>query len=185
MSPDNFRLLVVLGTRPEIIRLSSILKKLQQHLDVTVIHTGQNYDPKLNQIFFDDLQLSQPDIYLDSANHTTGPLSTVANILSSVEHHLQHNSYDAFLVLGDTNSCLASLVAKRFHIPIFHLEAGNRCLDSRVPEETNRRIIDHIADINLCYSHIARENSSRRSSSSSSFNIGSPMYEVIAPDGKD
>ena len=176
----KLRLLVVLGTRPEIIRLSSILRTLQEYLDVTLIHTGQNYDPSLNQIFFEDLDLSPPDIYLGSADHSGGPFNTVANILSSVENHLLHNKYDAFLVLGDTNSCLAALVAKRFHIPIFHLEAGNRCYDSRVPEETNRRVIDHIADVNLCYSHIARENLLREGlPPDQTFNIGSPMYEVI------
>ena len=179
-SSYKLRLLVVLGTRPEIIRLSSILRTLQEYLDVTLIHTGQNYDPSLNQIFFEDLDLETPDIYLASADHAGGPFNTVANILSSVENHLQDNQYDAFLVLGDTNSCLASLVAKRFHIPIFHLEAGNRCHDSRVPEETNRRVIDHIADINLCYSHIARENLLREGlPPDQTFNIGSPMHEVI------
>ena len=150
----KLKVVTVVGTRPEIIRLSAIIKRLNDSnsIDHFLIHTGQNYDKELNEIFFEDLNLKIPDFYLNAA--TDNPSSTIGNILTSIHPILKKLNPDSFLVLGDTNSCLASIVAKKMKIPIFHYEAGNRCFDQRVPEEINRKIVDHISDINLTYSSI-------------------------------
>ena len=180
MSNKKIKLVTVVGTRPEIIRLSSILKRFEKSkvFDHYLIHTGQNYDYELNEIFFKDLDLPKPKMFLESAGDS--PSKTIGNILIKMDEVLDKIKPDAFFVLGDTNSCLSSIVAKKKKIPIFHFEAGNRCFDQRVPEESNRKIVDHIADINLTYSKIARDylvlegiNPDRV------INIGSPMYEVI------
>ena len=172
--------LTVVGTRPEIIRLACVLKKLDsspaiQHL---LVHTGQNYDYELNQIFFDDLGLRKPDYFLDAAGKNAA--ETAGNILIKIDPLLESVKPDAFLVLGDTNSCLCAIAAKKRHIPIFHMEAGNRCFDQRVPEETNRKIVDHISDINMTYSDIAREYLlSEGIPADRIIKTGSPMYEVL------
>ena len=149
--------MTVVGTRPEIIRLSAVIKRLEESeaIEHILVHTGQNYDYELNQVFFDDFKLRKPDFFLDTA--TGAPIGTIGNILIAIEPVLNEVKPDAFLVLGDTNSCLCAIAAKRMQIPIFHMEAGNRCFDQRGPEETNRKIVDHTADINLTYSDIARE----------------------------
>ena len=154
---EKLKVMTVVGTRPEIIRLSAVIKKLEESsaIDHVLVHTGQNYDYELNQVFFEDFKLKKPDYFLEAA--TDSPMETIGNILIKIDPLLEEIKPDAFLVLGDTNSCLCAIAAKRRHIPIFHMEAGNRCFDQRVPEETNRRIVDHIADINLTYSDIARE----------------------------
>jgi len=153
----RLRVMTVVGTRPEIIRLSSIIKKLNSNVAIEhiLVHTGQNYDYELNEIFFRDFELKKPDYFLNAARGNA--IETIGNILQKIDPILNEVKPDAFLVLGDTNSCLSAIAAKRRHIPIFHMEAGNRCFDQRVPEETNRKILDHIADINLPYSSIARE----------------------------
>ena len=151
----KLKVMSVVGTRPEIIRLSRVLAALDVHCDHTLVHTGQNYDYELNQIFFDDLGIRKPDFFLDAAGATA--TETVGQILIKIDPLLASEQPDAFLVLGDTNSCLCAIPAKKRHIPIFHMEAGNRCFDQRVPEETNRKIVDHISDINMTYSDIARE----------------------------
>ena len=151
----KLKVMTVLGTRPEIIRLSEVIKKLDKYFNHTLVHTGQNYDHELNQIFFHDLGLKKPDIFLEVS--TSSALESIGQIISKIEIHLDTIKPDAFLVLGDTNSCLAAIAAKKKKIPIFHMEAGNRCFDQRVPEETNRKIVDHISDINLTYSDIARD----------------------------
>ena len=147
----------VVGTRPEIIRLSRVLAALDVHTDHTLVHTGQNYDYELNQVFFDDLGVRKPDCFLNSADGSTGAANTIGNLITAVDGVLAQVEPEAMLVLGDTNSCLSVIPAKRRKVPIFHMEAGNRCFDQRVPEETNRRIVDHTADINLTYSTIARD----------------------------
>lgn len=172
--------MTVVGTRPEIIRLSRVLTALDESeaIDHILVHTGQNYDYELNQIFFEDLQIRKPDYFLDAAGKT--PTETVGQILIKIDPLLESLKPDAFLVLGDTNSCLCAIPAKKRHIPIFHMEAGNRCFDQRVPEETNRKIVDHISDINLTYSDIAREYLLREGLSADRIiKTGSPMYEVL------
>lgn len=150
----KIKLLIIVGTRPEIIRLSEVIKKCREYFDCILVHTGQNYDYELNEIFFDDLNLEKPDVYLDAVGDNLG--STIGNIISKTYSFMSETKPDALLVLGDTNSCLAAISAKRLHIPIFHMEAGNRCKDECLPEETNRRIVDIISDVNLCYSENAR-----------------------------
>ena len=145
----------ILGTRPEIIRLSRVMAALDRHLEHVLIHTGQNYDYELNQVFFEDLGLRPPDRYLEAAGQTAA--ETIGNVIARADAALREVQPDAVLILGDTNSCLAAIAAKRLRIPVFHMEAGNRCFDERVPEEINRRMVDHIADINLPYSDISRE----------------------------
>jgi len=174
----RLRVATVVGTRPEIIRLSRVLAALDQYCDHTLIHTGQNYDYELNQVFFDDLGVRRPDFFLDAAGGTPG--ETIGNVIIGVDRVLAERAVDALLVLGDTNSCLAVIPAKRRRIPIFHMEAGNRCFDQRVPEETNRRIVDHTADVNLTYSNIAREYLLREGLPPALIiKTGSPMFEVL------
>ena len=150
----KLKLLIIIGTRPEIIRLSEVIKKCRTYFDCVLAHTGQNYDYELNEIFFDDLNLSKPDVYMDAVGDDLG--STIGNIISKSYKLMLDIKPDALLVLGDTNSCLSAISAKRLHIPIFHMEAGNRCKDECLPEETNRKIVDIISDVNLCYSENAR-----------------------------
>lgn len=172
--------MTVVGTRPEIIRLSRVLMALDQSeaIEHTIVHTGQNYDYELNQIFFEDLGLRKPDYFLEAAGKTA--TETVGNILIKIDPLLEELQPDAFLVLGDTNSCLCAIPAKKRHIPIFHMEAGNRCFDQRVPEETNRKIVDHVSDINLTYSDIAREYLLREGLPADRIiKTGSPMFEVL------
>ena len=152
----KLKVMSVVGTRPEIIRLSRVLAALDLHCDHVLVHTGQNYDYELNQVFFDDLGVRKPDFFLNSAEGSTGAANTIGNLITAVDGVLARVLPDAMLVLGDTNSCLSVIPAKRRKVPIFHMEAGNRCFDQRVPEETNRRIVDHAADINLTYSTIAK-----------------------------
>ena len=156
MKPEmkKIKVLTVVGTRPEIIRLSRVIPLLDKHTEHTLVHTGQNYDYELNEIFFNDLEIRRPDHFLNAAGNT--PCETIANTISGMDKFLEDNTVDALLILGDTNSSLSVIPAKRRKIPIFHMEAGNRCFDDRVPEEINRRIVDHTADINLPYSTIAR-----------------------------
>lgn len=172
--------MTVVGTRPEIIRLSRVMSALDdsEAIEHILVHTGQNYDYELNQIFFEDLGIRKPDYFLDAAG--TNAAETVGNILIKIDPLLEQTQPDAFLVLGDTNSCLCAIPAKKRHIPVFHMEAGNRCFDQRVPEETNRKIVDHVADINLTYSDIAREYLLREGLSADRvIKTGSPMYEVL------
>lgn len=176
----KLKVLTVVGTRPEIIRLSCTLIALDQNdaIDHVLVHTGQNYDYELNEIFFEDLGLRKPDHFLEAAGRNA--TETIGNILIKIDPILEKVDPDAFLVLGDTNSCLCAIPAKKRKIPIFHMEAGNRCFDQRVPEETNRKIVDHIADINLTYSSIAREYLLREGLSPDRvIKTGSPMYEVL------
>ena len=176
----KLKVVAVVGTRPEIIRLSRVLAKLDEHCDHVLVHTGQNYDYELNQVFFDDLGLRKPDFFLNSAMGSTGASNTIGNLITAVDSMLAQVQPEAMLVLGDTNSCLSVIPAKRRKIPIFHMEAGNRCFDQRVPEETNRRIVDHTADINLTYSTIAREYLLREGLPPDQvIKTGSPMYEVL------
>jgi UDP-N-acetylglucosamine 2-epimerase (non-hydrolysing) len=168
----------IVGTRPEIIRLSRTMTLLDRYTSHTIVHTGQNYDYELNQIFFEDLEIRRPDHFLDAAGDTAA--ETIGNVIAQSDKVLQKIHPDAVLVLGDTNSCLAVIAAKRLKIPIFHMEAGNRCFDQRVPEEINRRIIDHISDINMPYSTIAREYLLREGLPPDRvIKTGSPMYEVL------
>ena len=176
----KLKLVTVVGTRPEIIRLSSIINRLQQSnsIDNILIHTGQNYDKNLNEIFFKELEINDPDYYLDAASDSAS--KTIGNILLKIDPLLDKINPDAIMVLGDTNSCLSILSAKKKKIPIFHLEAGNRCFDIRVPEEINRKIVDHVSDINLTYSDIAREYLLKEGLNPDRIiKIGSPMFEVI------
>lgn len=176
----KLKVMTVVGTRPEIIRLSAVINKLEASpaVEHILVHTGQNYDYELNEVFFRDFALRQPDYFLNAA--TGSAVGTIGNILISIDPILAEVAPEAFLVLGDTNSCLSAIAAKRRHIPIFHMEAGNRCFDQRVPEETNRRIVDHIADINLTYSGIAREYLLREGIPADRvIKTGSPMYEVL------
>jgi UDP-N-acetylglucosamine 2-epimerase (non-hydrolysing) len=176
----KLKVLTVVGTRPEIIRLSCVLKKLGESpsIEHILVHTGQNYDYELNQIFFDDLDLKKPDYFLNAAGKNA--TETAGNILVNIDPILEKEYPEAFLVLGDTNSCLCAIAAKKHHIPIFHMEAGNRCFDQRVPEETNRKIVDHISDINLTYSDIAREYLLAEGILADRIiKTGSPMFEVL------
>jgi UDP-N-acetylglucosamine 2-epimerase (non-hydrolysing) len=174
----KLKVVSVVGTRPEIIRLSRVLARLDEYCDHVLVHTGQNYDYELNQIFFDDLGVRKPDHFLNAAG-TTGA-ETIGNVIIAVDKVLGEEKPDAMLVLGDTNSCIAVLPAKRRKIPTFHMEAGNRCFDMRVPEEINRRIVDHTADINLTYSSIAREYLLREGLPPDMvIKTGSPMFEVL------
>ena len=176
----KLKVVTVVGTRPEIIRLSCTLIALDKSdaIEHILVHTGQNYDYELNEIFFDDLGLRKPDYFLDAAGKNA--TETVGNILIKIDPVLEKESPDAFLVLGDTNSCLCAIPAKKRKIPVFHMEAGNRCFDQRVPEETNRKIVDHVSDINLTYSSIAREYLLREGLSPDRvIKTGSPMYEVL------
>ena len=175
---SKLKLMTIIGTRPEIIRLSEVIKKCDVYFDQTLVHTGQNYDYSLNQIFFEDLGLRRPDKYLDSACRDLG--ETIGKIIAASYRLMQEERPDALLILGDTNSCLSSIAAKRLHIPIFHMEAGNRCFDECLPEETNRRIVDHIADVNLCYSeHARRYLLVEGRPKERTFVTGSPMAEVL------
>jgi UDP-N-acetylglucosamine 2-epimerase (non-hydrolysing) len=176
----KLKVATIVGTRPEIIRLSRVLARLDQTCDHLLIHTGQNYDYELNQVFFDDLGIRKPDYFLDSAQDSTGAAHTIGNLIRSVDKVLASESPQAVLVLGDTNSCLSVIPAKRRKIPVFHMEAGNRCFDMRVPEEINRRIVDHTADVNLTYSTIAREYLLREGLPPDLvIKTGSPMFEVL------
>jgi UDP-N-acetylglucosamine 2-epimerase len=174
----KLKVMTVVGTRPEIIRLSRVLAKLDQYTDHVLVHTGQNYDYELNEIFFDELNLRRPDHFLEAVGGSVA--ETIGNILARVDPLLESEKPDALLVLGDTNSCLAVIAAKRRKIPIFHMEAGNRCFDQRVPEESNRKVVDHLADINMPYSDIAREYLLREGLLPDRIvKTGSPMHEVI------
>ena len=176
----KLKVMTVVGTRPEIIRLACVLKKLDASpaIDHVLVHTGQNYDYELNEVFFEDLGLKKPDYFLNAAGGTA--TVTAGKILEAIDPVLEEVKPEAFLVLGDTNSCLCAIAAKKQHIPIFHMEAGNRCFDQRVPEESNRKIVDHISDINLCYSDIAREYLLREGLPPDQvIKTGSPMLEVL------
>jgi UDP-N-acetylglucosamine 2-epimerase (non-hydrolysing) len=175
----KLKVVSVVGTRPEIIRLSCVLEKLDEHCEHVIVHTGQNYDYELNQIFFDDLGLRKPDYFLNAAGKNAS--QTIGQIIIAVDEVLEKVQPEALLVLGDTNSCLAAIPAKRRKIPIFHMEAGNRCFDMRVPEEINRRIVDHTADVNLTYSDIAREYLLAEGlPADRTIKTGSPMCEVLS-----
>ena len=177
MAP-KLKLMTILGTRPEIIRLSAVLKMADQYFDHQLVHTGQNYDYELNQVFFEDLGLRAPDYYLDAVGGNLG--ETIGNIIAKSYTLMTEVKPDALLILGDTNSCLSAISAKRLHIPIFHMEAGNRCFDECLPEETNRRIVDHIADVNMCYSeHARRYLNAEGTARERTFVTGSPMAEVL------
>ena len=176
----KLKVMTVVGTRPEIIRLSAVINKLEESdaIEHILVHTGQNYDYELNEVFFEDFKLRKPDYFLNAA--VGNAIETIGNILIKIDSILEEVKPDAFLVLGDTNSCLTAIAAKRRHIPIFHMEAGNRCFDQRVPEETNRKIVDHTADINLTYSDIAREYLLREGLPADRIiKTGSPMFEVL------
>lgn len=176
----KLKVMTVVGTRPEIIRLSAVINKLEESeaIEHILVHTGQNYDYELNEVFFNDFKLKKPDYFLNAATGTA--VETIGNILVKIDPIMEEVKPDAFLVLGDTNSCLCAIAAKRRHIPIFHMEAGNRCFDQRVPEETNRKIVDHTADINLTYSDIAREYLLREGLPADRIiKTGSPMFEVL------
>jgi len=186
MHLKKMKVMTVLGTRPEIIRLSAVIKKLESSpaIEHLLVHTGQNYDYELNEIFFADFQLKKPDYFLNAAQGSA--IETIGNILIKIDPILDQERPDALLVLGDTNSCLCALAAKRKKIPIFHMEAGNRCFDQRVPEEINRKIVDHVADINLTYSHIAREYLIKEGLPADRIiKTGSPMLEVLSNKKKD
>jgi UDP-N-acetyl-L-fucosamine synthase len=176
---SKLKIITVVGTRPEIIRLATVIPMLDKHCDHILVHTGQNYDYELNKIFFDDLEIREPNYFLDCAGATGS--ETIGNVIISIEKILIQENPEALLVLGDTNSCMSVIAAKRHKIPTFHMEAGNRCFDMRVPEEINRRIVDHTADINLTYSSIAREYLLREGISPDTvIKTGSPMYEVLS-----
>lgn len=174
----KLKLLIIVGTRPEIIRLAAVIKKCRQYFDVLLAHTGQNYDYNLNGIFFKDLQLAEPEVYLNAVGKDLG--ETMGNIIAKSYELMVNTKPDAVLVLGDTNSCLSVIGAKRLHIPIFHMEAGNRCKDECLPEETNRRIVDIISDVNLCYSEHARRYLAENGlPKERTYVTGSPMAEVL------
>jgi UDP-N-acetylglucosamine 2-epimerase len=176
---EKLKLMTIVGTRPEIIRLSEVIKKCDTYFNQILVHTGQNWDYTLNQIFFDDLGLRQPDHFLDAVGSDLG--ETIGNIIAKSYKLLNELKPDALLILGDTNSCLASISAKRLKIPIFHMEAGNRCFDENLPEETNRRIVDHISDVNLCYSeHARRYLNAEGTAKERTYVVGSPMAEVLS-----
>src|SRR5215831_16820156 len=173
------KVLTIVGTRPELIRLSRIIAKLDRYCEHVLVHTGQNYDYELNGIFFQDLGIRAPDRFLEAAGGSAA--ATIGKVIIAADEVLAETRPDALLVLGDTNSCLAVIAAKRRKVPTFHMEAGNRCFDMRVPEETNRRIVDHTADINLTYSDIAREYLLREGIPPDTIiKTGSPMYEVLS-----
>lgn len=179
MTVQKLKLMTIVGTRPEVIRLSEVIKKCDRYFDHYLVHTGQNYDYELNQIFFEDLDLRQPDEYLDVAGGSLG--ESIGNVIARSYDCLRRVRPDALLVLGDTNSCLSAIAAKRLHIPVFHMEAGNRCFDECLPEETNRRIVDHIADVNLCYSeHARRYLNAEGTARERTYVTGSPMAEVLS-----
>ena len=174
----KLKVVTVVGTRPEIIRLSRVIARLDEHCEHLLVHTGQNYDYELNQIFFDDLGIRKPDHFLNAAGQSGA--ETIGNVIIAVDRMLAQTEPEALLVLGDTNSCMAVIPAKRRKIPIFHMEAGNRCFDMRVPEEINRRIVDHTADVNLTYSTVARNYLLREGLSADMvIKTGSPMFEVL------
>lgn len=174
----KLKVMSVVGTRPEIIRLSRVLAKLDEHCEHVLVHTGQNYDYELNEVFFDDLGVRKPDFFLNAAGKNAA--ETIGQVIIKVDEVLENVKPEAMLVLGDTNSCLSAIPAKRRKVPIFHMEAGNRCFDQRVPEETNRRIVDHTADINLTYSSIARDYLLAEGIPADRvIKTGSPMYEVL------
>ena len=180
MSMKKLKVLTVVGTRPEIIRLSRVIPALDKYCSHVLVHTGQNYDYELNQIFFDDLGLRKPDYFLESAEEGLSAANTIGKVIIGVDAVLAEVNPDAILVLGDTNSCLSVIPAKRRKIPIFHMEAGNRCFDQRAPEEINRRLVDHMADINLTYSSIARDYLlSEGLPADMVIKTGSPMFEVL------
>lgn len=180
MPLKKLKVMTVVGTRPEIIRLSRVLSRLDEYCDHVLVHTGQNYDYELNQVFFDDLGVRKPDHFLGSAQGSSGAAHTIGNLIIAVDQVLAQEQPEAMLVLGDTNSCLSVIPAKRRKVPIFHMEAGNRCFDQRVPEETNRRIVDHVADVNLTYSTIARDYLLREGLPPDQvIKTGSPMFEVL------
>ncbi len=175
----KLKLMTIVGTRPEIIRLSEVIKKCDIYFEQKLVHTGQNWDYELNQIFFEDLGLREPDHYLDAVGSDLG--ETIGNIIAKSYHIMEEEAPDALLILGDTNSCLSAISAKRLHIPIFHMEAGNRCFDECLPEETNRRIVDHIADVNMCYSeHARRYLNYEGTAKERTYVTGSPMAEVLS-----
>ena len=175
----KLKLMTIVGTRPEIIRLSETIKKCEIYFEHVLVHTGQNYDYELNEIFFKELNLRAPDYYLNSVGDNLG--ETIGNIIAKSYSLITEIKPDALLVLGDTNSCLSAISAKRLHIPIFHMEAGNRCFDECLPEETNRRIVDHIADVNLCYSeHARRYLNAEGTAKERTYVTGSPMAEVLS-----
>lgn len=174
----KLKLMTIIGTRPEIIRLAAVIKKCDKYFEQILVHTGQNYDYELNQVFFDDLGLRAPDYYLDAVGKDLG--ATIGNIIAKSYELMVQIKPDALLILGDTNSCLSAISAKRLHIPIFHMEAGNRCFDECLPEETNRRIVDHISDVNMCYSeHARRYLNAEGTAKERTFVTGSPMAEVL------
>ena len=176
---QKLKLMTIVGTRPEVIRLSEVIKKCDRYFDHYLVHTGQNYDYELNQIFFEDLDLRRPDEYLDVAGGSLG--ESIGNVIARSYDCLRRVRPDALLILGDTNSCLSAIAAKRLHIPVFHMEAGNRCFDECLPEETNRRIVDHIADVNLCYSeHARRYLNAEGTARERTYVTGSPMAEVLS-----
>ena len=172
----KIKIMTVVGTRPEIIRLSRVMACLNEHADHVLVHTGQNYDYELNEIFFSELEIRRPDHFLNAVGRT--PTETIGNILVKMDPLLESQQPDAFLILGDTNSALSAIAAKKRKVPIFHMEAGNRCFDQRVPEESNRRIVDHTSDINLPYSEHARNYLLREGIPPDRIiKTGSPMYE--------
>ena len=174
----KLRLMTVVGTRPEIIRLSAVIKKCDIYFEQILVHTGQNYDYCLNQVFFDELGIREPDYYLNAVGNDLG--ETIGNIIAKSYRIMADIKPDALLILGDTNSCSSAISAKRLHIPIFHMEAGNRCFDECLPEETNRRIVDHIADVNMCYSeHARRYLNYEGTAKERTYVTGSPMAEVL------
>lgn len=174
----KLKLMTIIGTRPEIIRLAATIKKCDTYFEQVLVHTGQNYDYELNQVFFEDLGLREPDYFLDAVGKDLG--ETIGNIIAKSYQVLEKEKPDGLLILGDTNSCLSAIAAKRLHIPIFHMEAGNRCFDECLPEETNRRIVDHIADVNMCYSeHARRYLNSEGTAKERTYVTGSPMAEVL------
>jgi len=176
---SKLKLMTIVGTRPEIIRLSETIKKCDKYFEQTLVHTGQNYDYELNQVFFEDLGLRAPNFFLNAVGADLG--ETIGNIIAKSYKLMIEQKPDALLILGDTNSCLSAISAKRLHIPIFHMEAGNRCFDECLPEETNRRIVDHIADVNLCYSeHARRYLNYEGTAKERTYVTGSPMAEVLS-----
>ena len=180
LNKKKIKIISVVGTRPEIIRLSRIFSVLDKYCEHVLVHTGQNYDYELNQIFFDDLKIRKPDFFLNISKNSKSVANTIGNLITAVDELFDKVQPDAILVLGDTNSCLSVIPAKRRKIPIFHMEAGNRCFDQRVPEEINRKIIDHVADIHLPYSSIAREYLLKEGINADQIiKIGSPMFEVL------
>jgi len=176
---SKLKLMTIIGTRPEIIRLSEVIKKCDTYFDQILVHTGQNYDYNLNQVFFEDLRLREPDFYLNVVGKDLG--ETMGNVLAKSYALMVEQKPDAVMVLGDTNSCLSIISAKRLHIPTFHMEAGNRCFDENLPEETNRRIVDHISDLNMCYSEHARRYLNQEGTARErTYVTGSPMAEVLS-----